>query len=307
MARRVARASIGYKLYQYLVNLKTDLFGLKSQADRAEEFRSLHQRGKALVLPNAWDVSSARVFEEAGFPAVATTSAGMMVSLGYPDGQVISKAEFVAAVARIARVLTVPLSVDIVAGFGETPEEVVNTVRDLVSVGAIGINIEDFVHATKKLYAVRIQVMKIKAIRELALSLKIPVVINARTDALRYADGSDQARLEEAIQRGAAYRDAGADCVYPMGLVEADSISTFVKALQFPINVMVRKGLPSVQELERLGVARVSFGPSASYATLGFLQRISREVIDKGTFQGLVDGAITYDELNSLASPKDRD
>lgn len=280
---------------------------MKSQAEKAEEFRSLHHRGKALVLPNAWDVPSARVFEGAGFPAVATTSAGMMVSLGYPDGQVIDKREFVDAVARIARVLTVPLSVDIVAGFGDTPEEVVKIVRDIIEAGAIGINIEDFVHTTKKLYDVQTQVKKIKAIRELALSLKIPLVINARTDALRYANGNDEARLEEAIRRGAALRDAGADCIYPMGLVEAGSISTFVKELRFPINVMVRKGLLTVKELERLGVARVSFGPSAAYSTLGFLKRISKEVIDKGTYQSLVDGAITYDELNSLASPSDRD
>jgi 2-methylisocitrate lyase-like PEP mutase family enzyme len=277
---------------------------LKSQAEKAEEFRALHHKERILILPNAWDVPSARVFEDAGFPAVATTSAGLMVSLGYPDGEVIDKKDLVAAVARIGRVLTVPLSVDIVAGFGHTTKDVVDTVRDIVKAGAVGINIEDFVHATKKLFPVAEQTEKIKRIRDLAKTLKIPIVINARTDALRYKEGNDDARLAEAIRRGVAYRDAGADCVYPMGLTEARAISTFVKALRFPVNLMVRKGLPSITELQKLGVARVSFGPSASYATMGLLKRISKEVIEKGTYENLVQGAITYDELNSLASPR---
>ena len=104
--------------------------------------------------------------------------------------------------------------------------------------------------------------------------------------------------------RGIAYRDAGADCVYPMGLTDATSIATFVQALDFPVNVMVRPGLPSVAELERLGVKRLSLGPSASYAALGLLRRASRELLERGTYATLVDGAITFDELNRLASPR---
>src|SRR5207249_12309165 len=133
---------------------------LKSQEEKAEDFRALHHGKRILVLPNAWDVPSARVFEDAGFPAVATSSAGMMVSLGYPDGEVIDRQEMVSAVRRIARVLAVPLSVDVVAGFGQTPREVAATVKSVVEAGAIGINIEDFVHVTKELYAVERQVEK---------------------------------------------------------------------------------------------------------------------------------------------------
>jgi 2-methylisocitrate lyase-like PEP mutase family enzyme len=277
---------------------------LKWQVEKAEDFRALHHRSHILVLPNAWDVPSARIFQDAGFPAVATTSAGMMVSLGFPDGELIDMREFLAAVARIARVVTVPLSVDVVAGFGETPSQVAATVSAVVKAGAIGVNIEDFLHAAKKLFAVEKQIEKLKAVTRLRESLKIPIVINARTDALRYADGNDSDRLEEAILRARAYRDAGADCVYPMGLVDQASISTFVKALNFPTNVMIRKGLPPVKELERLGVARLSFGPNASYAAMGLLRRVSREVLEKGTYDSLLDGAISYDELNALAKPR---
>jgi len=277
---------------------------LASQAEKAERFRGLHDRKKVLILPNAWDVPSARVFEDAGFPAVATSSAGMMVSLGYPDGEEIPAEEFVSAVRRIARVLSVPLTVDIVGGFGHGPEDVAKTVKSIVDAGAVGINIEDFVHSTKQLLPIEKQIERLRALVRLQESIDVPFVINARTDAFRFGSGDGGAKLDEAIRRGIAYRDVGADCVYPMGLTDTTSISKYVEAVDFPMNVMVRKGLPSVPELRQLGVARVSFGPNASYAAMGLLKRASEEVLEKGTYSTLLDGAITFDELNSLAVPK---
>ncbi|HWM50214.1 MAG TPA: isocitrate lyase/phosphoenolpyruvate mutase family protein [Thermoplasmata archaeon] len=274
------------------------------QRDKAEHFRSLHDGKRVLVLPNAWDVPSARVFEDAGFPAVATSSAGLMVSLGYPDGETIPKVEFMAAVRRIARRVAIPLSVDIVAGFGSTAKEVELTVKGILRAGGIGVNIEDFDHGTKKLHSLEGQVRKLRAIRRLGEATKIPLVINGRTDALRYAPGDEEARFKEAVRRAIAYRDAGVDCVYPMGLADAIGIARFVKELAFPVNVMVRKGLPPVAELQRLGVARVSFGPAASYATFGLLKRASKEVLEHGTYDSLTEGSISFDELNRLASPK---
>ncbi len=277
---------------------------MSSQAEKAESFRSLHDRKRVLILPNAWDVPSARVFEDEGFPAVATSSAGMFVSLGYPDGEEIPRREFLSAVTRIARVLSIPLSVDVVRGFGNDPEGVARSVQAVVKAGAVGINIEDFIHSSKKLLPVEKQTARLRALVEVRKSLKVRFVINARTDALRFAQGDGEERLKEAILRAKAYRDVGADCVYPMGLTKADAVSEFVDALDFPVNVMVRKGLPPVPELQRLGVARVSFGPSASYAALGLLHRASREVRNKGTYETLVEGAISFEELNSLAVRK---
>jgi 2-methylisocitrate lyase-like PEP mutase family enzyme len=277
---------------------------VKTQKKKAEDFRELHLGKRILILPNGWDVPSARMFEDAGFPAVATSSAGMLVSLGYPDGEVIGRDEFVSAVGRIARVLSVPLSADIVAGFGKTTKEVLVTVKAILGTGAVGINIEDFAHTTKKLYPIERQVANVKAIRKLGETQRIPLVINARTDALRFAEGDEGTRFKEAVRRATAYRDAGADCVYPMGLTDQASIAAFVLALDFPVNVMVRKGLPEISELERLGVARVSFGPSPSYAAMGLLKRAAKEVLEKGTYENLTEGAITFDELNALAVPK---
>ncbi|MDG6982946.1 MAG: isocitrate lyase/phosphoenolpyruvate mutase family protein [Nitrososphaerota archaeon] len=277
-----------------------------NQSEKAEAFRKLHDRREVLVLPNAWDVPSARVFEDEGFPAVATSSAGMLVSLGYPDGEDIPRDEFSTAVSRIAGVLSVPLSADVVGGFGDSPAGVTKSVKAVVDSGAVGINIEDFVHASKKLLPVEDQLARLRALVKLRDRGKVRFVINARTDALRFARGDEAARLAEAIRRAEAYRDAGADCVYPMGLSDEDSIAKFIDALDFPTNVMIRKGLPAVPELKRLGIARVSFGPSASYAAMGLLKRASREVRQAGTYGGLLDGAITFDELNALAVPKKR-
>jgi 2-methylisocitrate lyase-like PEP mutase family enzyme len=277
---------------------------MDSQVEKAEEFRRLHDRKEVLILPNAWDVPSARVFENEGFHAVETSSAGLMVSLGYPDGEKIPWNEFVSVVKRISRVVSLPLSVDMVGGFGGTPESVAKSVKAIIAAGALGINIEDYAHKTKTLVPLQKHLAKLRTLVKLRGSQKVPFVINARTDALRYADGNAEAKLEDAIERAKAFRDAGVDCVYPMGLMDPASILRFVKAVDFPINVMVRKGLPAIPELKQMGVARVSFGPSASYAAMGLLKRASREILDNGTYRGLTDGAITIDELNSLAVPK---
>lgn len=274
---------------------------MSTSAERAETFRALHHRPGVFILPNAWDVPSARVFEDAGFPAVATSSAGVMVSNGYPDGEVMPRRELISVVARIAHRISLPLSADVVAGYGRTTREVATTVERIVQAGAVGVNLEDQSPTRDGLFRLEVQLRRLEACRRVATGSGVPLVINARTDAFRLAPGDENARLREAIRRATAYRDAGADCVYPMGLTDAASIGTFVDALRCPVNVMVRKGLPSLAELETLGVKRVSFGPSASYATFGLLRRVSREVLDRGSFDLLLDGAISFDELNALA------
>jgi 2-methylisocitrate lyase-like PEP mutase family enzyme len=279
----------------------TDLADL---AARAEAFRALHHGSGALVLPNAWDVPSARVFEDAGFPAIATSSAGLLVSHGYPDGEGMPRKEFVGAVGRIARAVSVPLSADVVAGFGRGPRGVAATVRAVVAAGAVGINLEDRDPKRGGLFPAAAQARKIRAVRALAVEIGVPLVVNGRTDALREAPGDPAAKLAEAIRRASAYRDAGADCVYPMGLTDAGDIEPFVRALACPVNVMVRRGLPPLAELERLGVKRVSFGPGASYAAMGLLRRISADVLERRSFDSLLDGAISFDELNRLALPR---
>jgi len=272
--------------------------------EKAEEFRSLHHAKKILVLPNAWDVPSARVFEDAGFPAIATSSAALAVSIGYPDGEKIGKEELFSVVRKIVGVLNIPLSVDIESGFGATIDSLSDTIRRVIESGAVGINIEDISDFEKKtLLPVEKQVERIRAVKSVSDSLDIPLLINARTDAYRFGAGDEKARLDEAIRRERAYEAAGADCLYPIGLTDRESILTFVKAVNKPMNVMARKGLPTITELQALGVKRLSLGPGPMYATMGLLRKIAQE-LKKGTFETLLTGAISFDELNALAQPR---
>ena len=154
-----------------------------TQRAKAEAFRAMHDRSRILVLPNAWDAMSARVIEEAGARAIATTSAGVAFSVGYPDGEAIPRDEMIAAIARIARVVTVPVSADIESGFANDTRELAETIRRVIDAGAVGINLEDQVHdGTRRLYDLEVAVERVRAAREAAEATGVPLVINARTD-----------------------------------------------------------------------------------------------------------------------------
>jgi len=281
---------------------------MKSQTEKVEIFRSLHHSDHLLVLPNAWDVPSARIFEGANFPAIATSSAALAVSLGHPDGQTIGKEELFSAVKKIASRLTVPLSVDIESGFGSTTEELSDTIKRVVATGAVGINIEDISNFEEKvLFPIDVQTERIRTVRNVSKSLGIALFINARTDAYRFAPGDEQAKLKEAIRRANAYAAADADSLYPMGLTERNAITTFVNAVDKPVNIMARKGAPTISELEKIGVKRLSLGPGPMYATLGLLKKIAQELKQNKTYDAMLAGAITFDELNALANPRNQD
>jgi 2-methylisocitrate lyase-like PEP mutase family enzyme len=279
---------------------------VKSQSERAEEFRALHTSGHILILPNAWDVASARIFEDAGFPAIATSSAALAVSLGYPDGEQIPKDEMFTVVKKIASRLTSPLSVDIESGFGATIGELSDTIRRVIAAGGVGINIEDISNfKSKTLFALENQVERIRTVRNLSNSLGIPLVINARTDAYRYAAGDEGSKLEDAIRRANAYAGADADCLYPMGLTDKSAITKFVRVVKKPVNIMARQGVPAIPELEKIGVKRLSLGPGPMYAAMGLLRKIAQELKRQGTYDALLTGTITFDELNGLAQPRE--
>ena len=275
------------------------------QQRKAKQFADLHKAPRMLVLPNAWDVPTAKIFENSGFPAVATTSAGMFVSLGFLDGEAIGRRRFLSALKIISSVLTVPLSVDAVAGFGRNLKELKLTIKGIIKAGAVGLNIEDFEHETGKLYPLEAQLEKIEAIREVGEDVGVDLFINARTDALRYFKGSDDEKFMEALERSKKFKDAGAGCVYPMGLWKREDIERFVREMNgFPINVMIRNTTPPLREMEHLGVKRASFGPGAIYSAMGLLKRISSEVLNEGKTESLTNGAISYDELVALTRKK---
>jgi 2-methylisocitrate lyase-like PEP mutase family enzyme len=273
---------------------------MEYQTDKGIQFRQLHRGPRVLVLPNAWDVASARIFEDAGFPAIATTSAGIAFSLGHPDGQQIMREEMMARIARIARAVHVPVTADVEWGYGPSPEDAARTTRVLIDAGVAGFNIEDASGRTDQpLSSLELAVEKIKASRAAAVEMKAQIVINARTDIYLLPGGNPDADYSEAERRLIAFRDAGADCVFAPGLKDAETIARLVKAVACPLNILVVPGVPSIPELEKLGVARVSVGAGPMRATLGLLRRISEELKGPGTYSSM-DGALSYAEVNTL-------
>jgi len=267
--------------------------------EKAIAFRQFHRLG-VLVLPNAWDVASARIFEEARFPAIATTSAGIAFSLGYPDGQRISREEMIARISRIVRAVNVPVTADIEGGYGSTPEEVVRTTRELIDAGAVGMNLEDTTgRAEQPLLKLEDAVEKIKAVKETAAQTRAPLFINARTDIYLLPGGEAEADYQKAVRRLVAYRDAGADCVFAPGLKDAETIGRLAKAVQCPLNILAVPGTPPISELARLGVARVSVGSGFMRATLTALRRMAEELKNSGTYSAL-ESAIPYSEVNRI-------
>jgi 2-methylisocitrate lyase-like PEP mutase family enzyme len=229
---------------------------MAEQAKKAARLRSLHYGPGMLILPNAWDVVSARIVEELGFPAIATTSAGIAFSLGYPDGEEISRDEMFGVVARIARAVDLPVSADAEAGYGLTPGEMTETARALVEAGAVGMNFEDIaVSGDGELVGIDLQVEKIAALREASASASVPLVINARTDIFLKSIGPAETRFERAVERLRAYRKAGADCLFAPGMKDAGEIGKLVKTVEGPVNILLLPGGPSLAELKRLGVA----------------------------------------------------
>lgn len=273
---------------------------MQFQTEKAIQFRLLHRGPGALVLPNAWDVASARIFEEAGFPAIATTSAGIAFSLGYPDGQRISREEMIARIGRIVRAVKVPVSADIEAGYGASAEDMARTTRELIEGGAVGMNLEDASgQPDRPLLDLQLAVGKIKAVRKTAVELRVPIFVNARTDVYLLPGGNPDADYAEAVRRLLAFRDVGADCVFAPGLKDAETIGRLVKAVECPLNILAVPGTPSIAELEKLGVARVSVGSGFMRATLGLLRRAAEELKSAGTYSALADG-VPYADVNKM-------
>ena len=276
------------------------------QRHRAEVLRELHHRTRALVLVNTWDVASALVVERAGYPAVATSSSAVASSLGYPDGEVIGPDEMLAAVGRIAARLRVPLSADMEAGYVREPSRLTELVGRLIEAGAVGLNLEDGVDASGALVPLAEAAERIRIVRETADEAGVPLVINARTDVLLEMTHDRERAVEEAITRLGAYRDAGADCLFPIGARDPATIAVLVRELAFPINILAGPAAPSIRELETLGVARISLGGGPQRAALGTLARIADEVRQAGTYQSL-QGALSHQELDELIAASRRE
>jgi 2-methylisocitrate lyase-like PEP mutase family enzyme len=242
---------------------------------RCDLLRSLHRPGAPLLLPNAWDVATARAVVAAGFPVVATTSAGVAATLGYADHEGAPGEEMLAAANRIARGVDVPVTVDAEAGYGMAPAELVAALRDA---GAAGCNLEDTDHTAGSLRDPDRHAEWLKAVREAASAQDYPLVINARVDVFvgpffaGAGPGTQAELVPEALRRARAYLDAGADCVYPIALWEPEPLRRFVSEAGGPVNVIRLPQLPSLAELAALGVARVSWAGQLHRGAMGHFE-----------------------------------
>jgi 2-methylisocitrate lyase-like PEP mutase family enzyme len=261
-----------------------------ASTDKAADLLALHA-GPGFVLPNAWDAGSARVLEQVGFPAIATTSAGIAWSCGVPDGEALNRDAMLEHVGRIVAAVGVPVTADLEAGYGRTPDEVGRTVALAAELGAVGANLED-AHGGG-LFGIDEAVDRLVAARAAAPSGTF--VLNARTDT--YFAGTTGDAFAETVKRAARYLEAGADCIFVPGVVEQDTIRRLAAAIPGPLNVVAGlANLIDAPTLFSLGVKRVSLGGSLARAALSMLERAGRELLHTGTLTFL-DGANSYADL----------
>lgn len=272
------------------------------QRELADALRRLHAGPRMLVLPNAWDVATARLVEQAGFAAIATTSAGVAWAWGYPDGERISRAEMLSSVARIAAAVGVPVTADMEGGYGPTAAAAAETARGVIAAGAVGLNLEDGVPSGGGLLDLTLHVERIRAAREAGEAAGVPLVINARTDAFEMKQWDADRRFAEAVRRANAYGAAGADCLFVPHVSDGPTIARLAREITGPLNVIAGPPAPPLGELERLGVRRASLGPRLVQATLGLVRRMATELREQGTYDAMGGLVIPFGEVQNLLS-----
>jgi 2-methylisocitrate lyase-like PEP mutase family enzyme len=270
-------------------------FDQRTTTERRRAFRALHEGPAILVLPNAWDVISARVYEEAGFPAVATSSAGLANSLGYADGNVLDVELHLATLERLVQALDVPLSADVESGYAADAGSLAEFVTRLAATGVAGYNLED------GRYESDVFPIEEAAARVAAAKTAAPdVFLNARTDIYLAHIGSPAKRFGTTVERLRAYAEAGADGVFVPGIADAETIRRLAASVSLPLNVLAGPTIPDAAALQRLGVRRVSVGSSVMRRTLGVLREIAHELRDAGTFSFTREPSVSYAEANAL-------
>ena len=265
-----------------------------SANDHAARFRRLHAPGQLLLLPNAWDAGSARIIEACGAAAIATTSSGLAWSRGYPDGDLLPVRNLVSAVAEIARVLSVPLTVDVEGGYSADTRMVGETIAAVVDAGAIGINIEDGTAAPALLCA------KIEAAKTVAARAGVDLFVNARTDVFLRGLAPPEQVVAATIERARQYRSAGCDGVFVPRATDPGAIRELASAIELPLNVMVVPTLPPPAQLRELGVRRVSAGSAIAQAVHGLTRRAATRFLDQGGYDAMFEAPVTYAEMNDL-------
>jgi 2-methylisocitrate lyase-like PEP mutase family enzyme len=264
-----------------------------------KNFRRLHEN--FLLLPNAWDAGSARLVESLGAPAIATTSAGVAWSRGYPDGDALPLEQLVAVALEIARAIRVPFTVDVEGGYSDDPATVADVVLGVIDAGASGINIEDGPGSADLLCA------KIEAARRISTGANVDLFINARTDVFLRELATGEAAVEEVLRRAKLYRAAGGDGLFVPGLSDGSTIEIVARAIYpMPLNIMLVPGLPTTDALRKLGVRRLSAGAAIAQAALGLIGRLAHDFLN-GSWTEMFASFADYGTTNRLFDLDDRE
>jgi 2-methylisocitrate lyase-like PEP mutase family enzyme len=270
---------------------------------KSRKLRELVRAPEILVMPGAYDVLSAMLFEQMGFKAIQGTSGGIAASLGYPDGEVMSQDLFIEISGAFAAAVTVPFNADGERGYGDE-SGVRDTVRALVARGVAGMNLEDgAAKGSSGLVEMSQQVRKIKAVMETKRELGSDFFLNTRVDAFHVVTDDPKKALDEAIRRGNAYAEAGGDCVFYLNLHAAETIGRVAKEVKAPVSILAGPQSPKVSELQELGVARVSYGSGFLKAAIGEARRLALEIQQKGSVAALKE-AMQTPEITALLKKK---
>ena len=275
-----------------------------SQQEKAERFRELHHTGKMLVLPNIWDPLGALLLESLEYPAVATASASVAFANGYNDGENIPFNDLLVLLKKIVNHVNIPVTADIESGYADNDFQLQENIKLLIDAGIVGINIEDTDKKTNDLQSIETQCNKIGLIKKASGEMGIPIFINARTDV--YLRGKNfvtsEAKFDEIIKRGLAYKEAGADGFYPITLSKEEDIKRIIAQVKLPLNIITVPGIPDLKTLSELGVARVSLGPSFLKIAIRAMKELATALKDYEGLSSITGNEITSDYLKSLVS-----
>lgn len=276
----------------------------ESQEIKAKRFHKLHHSGKLLVLPNIWDPLGASLLESLQYPAVATASASMAYTNGYNDGENLPFNDFLKFLTRIVNSVDIPVTADIESGYATNDKQLEENIKRLNDTGIVGVNIEDSNKKTNALIPIEMQCNRIGIIKDVSAAMGISLFINARADVYIHGDGfkTAESKLEETLKRGLAYKNAGADCFYPIVMREENDIKKTVEELQMPVNILTIPGIPELRTLHELGVARVSLGPSFLKIALRAMKDLAIKLKNLEGLSEITGNQITNDYLKSLVN-----
>jgi len=273
--------------------------------EKGNLLKQLHHNGKLLILPNIWDPLGAVMLESLGYPAVATASASIAFSNGYPDGEKISFHDLLFVLQKIVQSVKIPVTADIESGYAENNSILKENIRKLIDVGIVGINFEDSHHKDNTIIPIETQCEKIRLIRQTAIEMGMPLFINARTDVFLKANHlSDEEKLSEAIRRGKDYKDSGADGFYPIFLKKKEDIETVIKEVALPVNILLLPGIPDFEVLKTIGLARLSLGPGFLKTAINAMKNIAEKLLHNEGMHDVIDNPVTSAYLNNLISKK---